>query len=685
MKDEKKISPDSEEDPYLWLEDIYGDKALAWVRERNAECEKFLGNGEPFNRLEADILRTLDSDEKIPFITRRGPYYYNFWMDAKNPRGLWRRTTLEEYRKDSPAWETVLDIDELGREEGESWVFHGANYLEPAYDLCLVALSRGGSDASVVREFDLINKKFITGGFRLAEARSAYSWIDADTLFVGTDFGPGTLTDSGLPRIVKIWKRGEPLSQAETIYEGKYTDVSCWAYHDPDRDFPRSFIVRSPSFFSNECYYLDKNGAQQKIEAPDDAEKTIHREWLFIRTRTPWTTGGRTYPGGSLLAARFDDYMAGNREVSLLFKPTATTFLWGFTITRNRLILVTLNDVKSRLTLFIPDGGKWRRQAVGDLNASGSVVAWAVDPYESDEIFMTSTDFLTSTSLWYGTAGDKLEQLKKAPSFFDASGMEATQHFAVSKDGTRIPYFHVSSKGMEPDGPHPVLLAGYGGFENSILPYYLGISGRVWLSQGGVYVLANIRGGGEYGPAWHRAALKENRMRAYEDFDAVARDLVSRKVTAAKRIGVVGGSNGGLLVGNMFTLYPEDIGAVVCQMPLLDMKRYSHLLIGAAWMEEYGDPDKPEEWAFIKAFSPYHNVKPGAKYPPILLMTTTKDDRVHPAHARKMMARLMEQGHEALYFENIEGGHGTGADNRQTARFMAFEYAFLKRILFGDG
>jgi prolyl oligopeptidase len=668
------------DDAYLWLEDIHGEKSMAWVRDRNAESEKELGS-ESLKQLEAGILRILDSEAKIPYISKKGNHYFNFWKDAKNPRGLWRRTTLEEYRKAEPKWETVLDIDALGKIENESWVFQGAQFLKPDYGRCLISLSRGGSDASVVREFDLNTRSFVKDGFQLPQAKSDCSWIDIDTIFVGTDFGPDSLTNSGYPRIAKIWKRGTPLSQAKTVFEAAKTDVAGSAAHDPTKGFERDFLVHSPSFFTQETFLLGKNGSKQKIDVPDDAESSVNREWLLVKPRTPWTVGGKAYAAGSLLAARFDDYMAGKREITLLFEPTAATSLAGFDWTRHFLILNVLDNVKNKLYLLTPQPGKWKQQPFEGAPAMGTVSAWGVDPDESDDYFMEVTDFLTPPTLHYGTIGRGKERLKEQPAFFDAKDLEISQHFTQSKDGTRIPYFQVSKRNLSLDGSHPTLLTGYGGFEVSEVPGYSPVAGYAWMSRGGVYVLANIRGGGEYGPAWHQSALKQNRLRCYEDFAAVAQDLVNRKMTSVKRLGIAGGSNGGLLVGNMLTQYPQLIGAVVCQVPLLDMKRYSHLLAGASWMEEYGDPDKPEEWAFIKTFSPYQNVKADMTYPPTLFMTTTRDDRVHPAHARKMMARMKEMGYDVRYYENIEGGHGAGADNKQAAHFQALEYGFLWKEL----
>ena len=669
--------PSTAKDPYLWLEDVTGDKALAWVRERNAESSKELAGTPEFQNLEAALLQVYDSKERIPLVHKEGPFYYNFWKDAQNPRGLWRRTTLDEYRKAEPKWDVILDLDALGKAENENWVWEGAQILRPARTRCMITLSRGGADASVTREFDMEARAFVKDGFQIPEAKGEMSWIDEGSVYVSTDFGPGSMTDSGYPRIVKLWKRGTALAEATPVYEAKSTDMAASATFDDTQGFERHFVTRTIAFFSHEVFLRKADGSLQKIEVPDDANSSIHREWMLIELRTPWTVGPRTYPAGALLATRFDEFMAGRRDLTILFEPTPSTSLASYNWTLNRLILNVLDDVKSRLSLMTPGEGSWRQDAFPGAAQFASLNAWAVDERESDDFFMTVTDFLTPTSLFMGTFGQAPEKLKQTPAFFDASGLEISQHFVASKDGTRVPYFQVSPKGMALDASHPTLLTGYGGFEISEVPYYSGAVGRAWLSRGGVYVVANIRGGGEYGPQWHQAALKENRPRAYEDFAAVAQDLVMRKVTTPRLLGTIGGSNGGLLMGNMITKYPQLFGAVVCEVPLLDMKRYSKLLAGASWMAEYGDPDKPEEWAFIKTFSPYHNLKAGVKYPPVFFTTSTRDDRVHPGHARKMMAKMRDMGCDVLYYENIEGGHGGAADNKQAAHMWALSYTFL--------
>jgi prolyl oligopeptidase len=621
----------------------------------------------------------MDSKERIPFVYKQGPYYYNFWRDAKNPRGIWRRTTLEEYRKAEPNWDVLLDLDTLGQVEKENWVWHGAQILKAGgYRHVLVSLSRGGADADVVREFDLETRSFVKGGFELPEAKGSLSWIDKDTVYVMTDFGPGSMTTSGYPRIAKLWKRGTPLAAAEVVFEGKPTDMSVVAGYDDTKGFERHFVYRALAFYKSELFLKTKDGKLLKVDVPEDAQASPYREWLTIEPRSPWTVGGKTYAAGSLLAARFDDYMKGKRELTVLFEPTPHASLAGYSWTRHHLILNVLEDVKNTLTVLTAGKADWSRKPLPGAPGFATVSAGGVDPDESDAFFMTISGYLTPTALLYGTIGGEAPtKLKELPAFFDATGLEVNQHFATSKDGTKVPYFEVAPKGLKLDGANPTLLTGYGGFEISLTPGYSAGVGRAWLTQGGVYVVANIRGGGEYGPRWHQAALREKRPRAYEDFAAVAEDLIVRKVTSPKHLGTQGGSNGGLLMGNMITLYPQLFGAVVCQAPLLDMKRYSKLLAGASWMAEYGDPDKPEEWAFIQTFSPYQNVKADANYPPVLFTTSTRDDRVHPGHARKTMAKMKDLGYDVRYYENIEGGHGGAATNAQAAHMSALAYTFL--------
>ena len=668
-------------DPYAWLEDVEGERALTWVKQQNAKSEAELASTPAFKQLESDIRAILDSTAKIPAVEKIGPYYYNFWKDAQHQRGLWRRTTLEEYRKPDPKWETVLDLDALNKAEGENWVWHGAQCLKPAYQRCLVALSRGGADADVTREFDLDSKTWIKDGFFRPEAKGGLAWIDQDNVYVYTDFGAGSMTSSGYPRVVKHWKRGTPMSAASVIYEGKADDMYIAAMHDDTVGFERDFVSRTLAFYNDELYLRGKDGTLTKIDAPNSANKGVHKQWLLLELREAYTAGGQTYAAGSLIATRFDDFMAGQRVFTTLFAPTERTSLASYNWTRDHLVVNVLEDVKNRISVLTPPadaaaGKPWASAPMVGAPTIGTVAVSAVDADENNAVWMTATDYLTPTSLSLAQLGQQPEVLKTNPVFFDGSQHVVEQHFATSKDGTRVPYFMVKPKGLKLDGKTPTLLYGYGGFEIALTPSYNAGAGKGWLEKGGVYVVANIRGGGEYGPRWHQAALKANRHKAYEDFAAVAQDLVAKKITSAKHLGIQGGSNGGLLTGNMLTQYPELFGAVVVQVPLLDMKRYSHLLAGASWMAEYGNPDTAD-WEYIQTFSPYHLFDAKKQYPPTLFTTSTRDDRVHPGHARKMHALMSEAGKDVRYYENIEGGHGGAANNAQAAHMSALAYTFL--------
>ena len=668
-----QANPSVDDDPYLWLEDVTGEQAMDWVVARNAPTVERFVETPRARELAARIREVLDADDRIPYVRRRGEYLYNFWQDAANPRGLWRRTTLESYRSAETEWQLLLDLDALAEQEGENWVWQGAGVLRPGHRRGLVQLSRGGADATVVREFDLETREFVVDGFALPEAKSRINWIDLDHVYVGTDFGEGSLTSSGYPRVMKLWTRGTPLAEATVVYEGKPDDVSVYAYHDPTEGFERDIVGRSPEFFSSEEFLRTPDGTLVKIDVPDDASTDAHREWLLIRTRSPWTVAGTTYPAGALLAARFDDYLAGDRALTVLFEPDEHTSLSYYAWTRNHLILNTLHDVSSQLRVLTPGEG-WRSEPLSGGPQFGEVDIIDTDADESDEYFLDSSSFTEPSTLRYGVLGQGVDPVRQAPAFFETDGLDVRQHFATSEDGTQVPYFVV---GPEDPSTGPTLMTGYGGFEVALTPSYDAVIGRGWLARGGTYVVANIRGGGEYGPSWHDAAIREKRHRAYEDFAAVARDLVARGITTPERLGIRGGSNGGLLMGVMLTTYPELFGAIVSQVPLLDMRRYHLLLAGASWMAEWGNPDDEAEWEYLRTYSPYHLVERDRSYPPVLFATSTRDDRVHPGHARKMMARMTEFGHDAHYYENIEGGHGAAADNEQAALKWALVLEFL--------
>jgi len=667
-------------DPYLWLEEVTSDEALDWVRARNDPTLAELCDDQ-FETMRAEALEVLDTDARIPYARRRGEYLYNFWRDAANPRGLWRRTTLDSYRTDSPDWDVLIDVDELGRADDEKWVWAGAAVIEPEFTLALVSLSRGGSDAVVVREFDMVTRQFVTDGFELPEAKSQIGWDDPDTVLVGTDFGVDSLTESGYPRIVKRWRRGTPLSDAETIFEGSRTDVSAGGNKDRTPGFERTFLSRSLDFWNRERYEL-RGSELIPIDVPTDlSSMSIHREWLLIDLRTDWSVDGTTYRAGSLLATNYDEFVSGARNLQLVFEPDEHTCLYQYAWTRDKLLLVTLADVASRVEIVTP--GSWRREPMPGIPAATNTVVVDADD-TGDEYFLDSSGFTEPSRLLRGTDNGPLDQIKSAPAFFDAEDITVTQHFVMSEDGTSIPYFLVRPAGNDgADGPGPTMLGGYGGFETSNTPGYAGVLGRLWLARGGTYALANIRGGGEYGPSWHTQAMREGRHKVAEDFAAVATDLVKRGITTVEQLGARGGSNGGLLMGIMLTKYPEKFGALVCDVPLLDMKRYHLLLAGASWVAEYGDPDNPDDWEFISEYSPYQNISADRPYPPTLFMTSTRDDRVHPGHARKMAAALEASGRRVWYYENIEGGHGGAADNEQAAFMSALSFSFLHRMLRG--
>ncbi|AQA25582.1 prolyl oligopeptidase, N-terminal beta-propeller domain protein [Rhodococcus sp. MTM3W5.2] len=518
-------------DPYLWLEDVTAEPALDWVRERNGRTTGEFTENAGFEDLQTRIRAVFDTDARIPYVRLRGEYLYNFWRDSEHVRGLWRRTTMDEYRTDAPNWDVLVDVDELAERDGENWVWSGAQVLRPGQERALVSLSRGGADATVTREFDLERRCFVEpsdGGFFLPEAKTDIGWIDVDRVYVGTDLGPGSLTDSGYPRIAKRWTRGTDIAEAVTVFEGEQTDVAVSAWYDRTPGFERSFVDQSIDFYNSRRFQLMDDGSLVRIETPEDASVSVHREWLLIRTRSAWSVAGHEYQAGTLLAARYEDYLAGSRDLTVLFAPDAHTSLEQYVWTRNHLLLVTLSDVQTRLRVRTPGPGGWTDVPLEGVSELTTTDVLDVDPVEGDEFFLNSSGYLTPATLLHGTVGEQIEVLKQSPSFFDADSLAVTQHFAVSEDGTRIPYFVVRGKDA---APGPTLLYGYGGFENSMTPSYSGATGLAWLERGGTYVVANIRGGGEYGPEWHTQALKAGRHKVFEDFAAVARDLVERGIT----------------------------------------------------------------------------------------------------------------------------------------------------------
>ena len=661
-------------DPWLWLEEVDGERALAWVDAQTAATVALLA-GADFERDRAALLALLDRPDNLPVVTRRGGLLYNFWRDAEHPRGLWRRTTLESYRLPEPEWDVLLDVDALAAAEGEDWIWQGAGTLPPEHDRALVRLSRGGGDAAEVREFDLASRTFVSNGFVLPEAKGGTAWLDCDTVLLSSALGG--VTRSGYARTIRRWDRGADPAQAPILFETDPAHISASGGYD--REFDRLIFVARTGFFDADVHIGTRAGPDRKLELPSDAWMLWDRGWLAVRARTPWTVGDRTYPANAVLGIDFEAFLAGSRDFAVLFEPGERRAVQGFFWSNGRLVLSILDDLRPRYRVITP--GVWTDVALPGLPEIGTVSAWPLDAesMEQDGTLLGAVqDPLTPASLLLLTGGVP-EVLKRAPVVFDAAGLVVTRHEVVSVDGERIPYVQVGPPGL--NGDAPVHLTAYGGFNISMLPVYKGGMGRLWLEPGGTMVVANIRGGGEFGTRWHDAGRREGKARSHDDFAAVAADLVSRGVTRPGRIAAEGGSNGGLLIANMLTRYPERFGALFCTIPLIDMRRYAKLLAGASWVAEYGDPDVPEDWAFLQHVSAYHAAAPGRAYPPILLATARRDDRVHPGHARKMAAKLQAMGYDASFYEPAAGGHGYGKDNAEAATFAALGITFLRRAI----
>jgi prolyl oligopeptidase len=664
------------QDPNLWLEEVQGERALEWVQGHNARIDADFASRPLFKQIYSETLAILDASDRIVSATQYGSFVYNFWRDADHPRGLYRRTLALAYQSGEYDWEIVFDLDAIAKAEGVSWVYKGISLLHPSYDLGLVRLSDGGSDAVSVREFDMTAKCFVEDGFELPAAKGSLTWIDKDAVYATTDFGEGSLTTSGYPRIVKQWQRGTPLSKAKTLFEGSADAVSAGVDRTHYDGTYLDWIVDSPSFYEHELH-LRVEGELKAIDLPRSAEfHTYYQGLIFVELKEEMRSGEQIFSPGTVVTTPLDALLAGEPKFEVFFEPTETMSLQSVRRTKSFVLVSVMDNVRDRLYRFHLRDGEWLHEEIA-FPGSGTIRVSSVDS-ERDNFFLTYRSFLQPSTM-YAVDAKTLERklLQQEPDRFDAEGFESTQSFATSADGTRIPYFLVTPKGLDLDGSHPTLLYGYGGFRISMRPRYLGTTGKAWLERGGIYVVANIRGGGEFGPEWHGDVLRENRYRAFEDFEAVAEDLITRKVTSAKHLGIQGGSNGGLLVGAAMTRRPDLFGAVVCQVPLLDMRRYHTLLAGASWMAEYGNPDKPEDWAFIKEYSPYHNLSKEASYPRALFTTSTKDDRVHPAHARKMVARMSDQGHPVYYYENTEGGHAGAANSEQRAYSHALVMTYL--------
>jgi len=671
-----------EEDPYEWLEKVEDEKALEWVEDMNKKSLGVLTSHEKYDDIYQKSLEIYNSDERIAYPNVYGDFVYNFWQDADHVRGIWRRSSKENYMSGNPDWEILLDLDEMSKKDDVKWVYKGATGLYPDYKRFMVFLSRGGGDATIKKEFSVEDKSFVNNGFSLPEAKGSVNWIDENTLIVSTDFGKGTLTTSGYPRQVKIWERGTDISEAKTIFEGDSTDVGIWGMTINKADNTYTLIHQGMTFFTSSTYIFEDNEII-KLDIPEDADiNDILNRQVIIHLKSEWRVDDNSYPQGSLISADYNELLKGNHDIKLISAPTENSSITSASATKNMLIVNMLNNVKSELYTYIFENGNWKKEKV-DAPEMGSIGIVDTDS-RSDEYFFNFENFLLPSTLYFANASSsEISKVKSLPSFFDGSKYKVWQYETESKDGTMIPYFVVGPKNMNHNGRNPTLLNAYGGFEVSRDPFYLGTYGAGWLEQGGVYVLANIRGGGEFGPAWHQAGRKEKRQNVFDDFHSVAEDLISRNITSGEHLGIMGGSNGGLLVGVAFTQRPELYEAVVCLVPLLDMKRYNKLLAGASWMDEYGNPDIPEEWAYLSKYSPYHNVRKNVNYPEVFFSTSTRDDRVHPGHARKMVAKMTDMGHNVFYFENTEGGHGLASTNEQKAKSAALRYVYLLMKLKG--
>jgi prolyl oligopeptidase len=688
---ERPSEPSSHEDPYLWLEEIDSPQVRAWVEARNAETTSALCDAH-FAQDKASVLDILNAPDRIPWIHQRGEFVYNFWQDAEHRKGIWRRTTLASYRTEAPDWDTLVDIDALAKAEGEDWVWRGCTSLPPWHRHGLVQLSRGGADAVVIREFDLVAKRFVQDGFDLPEAKGGAAWLDADTLLVSSALGGQPFeTTSGYARTVRLWRRGSPFERAPLIFECESDDMMAWAWRDPGPRHPRTMFVRQQDFVHHELFVEETAGDLVKLDVPSDAYSWAHRDWLTINLRSAWTVGERVHPAGALLVMRLSAFVAGARDFTVLFEPSPRRFLQSVQIADDVFACKILDDVRSRLFLARPAQGEWQVEPVAGFPDMSTLDIyplseddgdWFADRLPGTETFVVSSqNSLIPPALSLVRFGQAPAPLKQAPARFDSIGLTITQHEAISVDGARIPYFQIARAGLSLDGANAVLLGGYGGYQIASLPYYAAATGKLWLERGGVYVIANIRGGGEFGPDWHKAGMRAGKKLAHDDFAAVAKDLIARGVTRPQRLACIGGSNGGLLVGNMLTRYPELFGAIECAVPLLDMRRYTKLTAGSSWISEYGDPDKPEDWAFLREMSAYHNVDPTRHYPPILLTTSARDDRVHPGHARKMAAKLAALGEPVYFYEPSEGGHAGATDHAQLAFNVALGFAFLRKTI----
>ena len=685
------------DEDHLYLEEVEGERAMAEVKAWNARTLERLKADPRYQRFYDDALDILQSKDRIQYAAIRGDHAYNYWQDETNVRGLWRRAPLEGYLAGEPEWETVLDLDALSKAENKNWVWKGSTCLAPDYEHCILNLSDGGKDAVVRREFNTVTKNFVPeedGGFVTYESKGTISWLDEDTVLVGLDFGEQdydgetgpSVTDSGYPREARLWRRGQSVEDAQRLGYGETTDVGYWPFVLELSDGRREIIIgRSKTFYDTEALHVPvvdgEPQAPVRMPLPDKSDLAGEfKGQVLLTLNEDW----RGNSSGTLVSFGIDDFLEDGDidTVHTVYEPDARSSINGAGITKSKLLLATTTDVKGAVHMYDWDGSEWTSQRVR-LPENGSANVGATTSH-SDIAFLQAEDFLTPDTLYtLDTSTGSLEPspMQSLPDWFDADDMVSEQFFATSRDGTRVPYFVVRAKDTKMDGTNPTLLYGYGGFEIPLNPSYSATRGKLWLENGGVYVLANIRGGGEYGPNWHQAGLKTERQRIYDDFIAVAESLIDKGLTSPDHLGVEGGSNGGLLTGVMTTQRPDLINAAIIAVPLLDMQRFHTLLAGASWMGEYGNPEDEVEGAFLRRISPYHNIREGEDYPEVFLVTSTKDDRVHPGHARKFAKRMEDQGHDFLYYENIDGGHSAAANLKETANRLALQHVYLMQKL----
>ena len=666
----------SDLDPYLWLEEVEGKKSLAWVEEQNEETFTRYTESNAFKEKYERIKKELNDDERIPSAYYQNGEMYNFWRDEKNVRGVWRKTSFKSYLKDEPIWEDILDIDQLANDEGINWLYKGADCLAPEYKRCLIRLSDGGTDAVTIREFDLEEKKFVKDGFNTYPSKQNASWINEDQILIGADFGEGSMNESGYPMQVKLWNRGESLEEAKIFFSGSYEKIFNFPFVSIRPDGKYYGIIEGPTFFS-EVLHLFDGEKLVKINLPQMID--IHgffNESLILSIEEDW----EIFKSGSLLEINVNSLLANSideSDVKIIFEPDGQRFISGVSIGKHQLMVSMLENVNGKITRFMKKDDRWDSKDIeGFQNSTMNIYGQDV---WSDNSFISVSNFLEPSSIYHASDGADYKKIKSRKNSIDPEKYRVEQNFVSSADGTSIPYFLISRKDINLDAKNPTILYGYGGFQISKPPSYLGGSiAEYWLNSGGVYVVSNIRGGGEYGPAWHQSALKENRQRAYDDFIAIAIDLIEKGITSKDHLGIEGRSNGGLLVGATFTQRPDLFNAVICGVPLLDMYRYDKLLAGASWVDEYGDPDNPKEWEFIRKYSPYQNLKKGTEYPEVFFYTSTKDDRVHPGHARKMAKKMTDMGSPIVYYENTEGGHAGTSNIDQFSFLLALQLAYLE-------